>query len=116
MNTHLLERDNGSSWFFNARCLAHLHRRQLQGDVQDAIPTPNLQGILRKAAKDEKLLDLQDVFFRYTLDVMGEIGFGIELSTLEQPGSSRFAKCFDGAQQFAYEPALYLWSSTGKLG
>ena len=42
-------------------------------------------------------IDMQQVFFNYTLESMGEIGFGVELGCLSSKASP-FSEAFDAAQ------------------
>eukprot|EP01104_Vermistella_antarctica_P008145 TRINITY_DN2036_c0_g1_i1.p1 TRINITY_DN2036_c0_g1~~TRINITY_DN2036_c0_g1_i1.p1 ORF type:complete len:469 (+),score=81.14 TRINITY_DN2036_c0_g1_i1:198-1604(+) len=54
--------------------------------------------ILNKV-KPGEAIDLQDLFFRYTLDSIGEIGFGVSLNSLNS--ECGFARAFDRSQAFA---------------
>lgn len=62
--------------------------------------------ILNARAKDQAEFDLSDLFFRFTLDSIGEIAFGMDLHALQevlQPGQQQdsktaFAKAFDESQ------------------
>ncbi|KAJ1551498.1 hypothetical protein HK405_014392, partial [Cladochytrium tenue] len=53
---------------------------------------------LGRAADAGETLDLQDLFFRFTLDSFCRIGFGRHLGTLEQATPVAFATAFDAAQ------------------
>ncbi|KAJ1563026.1 hypothetical protein HK405_003963 [Cladochytrium tenue] len=53
---------------------------------------------LGRAADAGETLDLQDLFFRFTLDSFCRIGFGRHLGTLERETPIAFAAAFDAAQ------------------
>jgi len=40
--------------------------------------------ILDKIAESGKPVDIQDLFFRFTLDSIGEIGFGYSIDSLDK--------------------------------
>lgn len=52
---------------------------------------------LDAAAAAQETLDLQDLFFRFTIDTFCFIAFGIDLHSLEK--DHPFAKAFDQTQQ-----------------
>ena len=55
------------------------------------------------AAKQSKpaVVDMQDMFFRLTIDVFAEIAFGAVLNSLERENVHPFAACFDEVQKFS---------------
>ncbi|KAJ3078733.1 Protein kinase alk2 [Quaeritorhiza haematococci] len=53
---------------------------------------------LSKAVESKEAIDIQDLFFRFTLDGFGKIGFGIELNSMLTKDSVPFAAAFDRAQ------------------
>lgn len=53
-------------------------------------------GILAKHEKSQQPLDMQDIFFRYTLDSFGLMGFGFEFNSLISP--PEFPALFDKLQ------------------
>merc|ERR1712072_303722 len=69
-----------------------------------------------KATEPEKSLDVFNLMNRFTLDTIGEIGFGKCIGSLEDP-SSPFLKSFDRAQQITFErwysAAFYLKKLVG---
>ena len=69
-------------------------------DNMSKVFVKNGHTVLRKLAEYAKQpqvsFDLQDVFFRYTLDSICEIGFGVELGSLSR--DVPFQKAFDRAQ------------------
>ncbi|XP_066388695.1 cytochrome P450 704B1-like [Miscanthus floridulus] len=57
-----------------------------------------LSGILSQASKTGKVVDMQELYMRMTLDSICKVGFGVEIGTLspELPENS-FAQAFDAA-------------------
>jgi cytochrome P450 len=53
--------------------------------------------ILNGIAKEKKEVDIQDIFMRFTLDAIGEMGFGYNIGSLDKPVP--FSTAFDRAQQ-----------------
>ncbi|KAF9974960.1 Protein kinase alk2 [Actinomortierella ambigua] len=52
--------------------------------------------LLSKAADNGNVVDLQDVFYRFTLESFGEIAFGMQFGCLKDPDNElEFAKAFD---------------------
>lgn len=63
-----------------------------------------LRAILHKAATAGKPVELQQQFMRYTMDSIGELGFGINIDSLaENEDALRFSASFDTVQ---YETAM----------
>ena len=60
--------------------------------------TTRLCGILDKFCASGKTIDLQKMFFKFTLDTIGEIGFGVDLNTLSTD-RVEFADAFDNFQR-----------------
>merc|ERR1711998_149000 len=61
---------------------------------------------------DGQAFDVQDLFQRYTLDSIGELGFGVQLGCLESTEPIPFAVAFDGAQEqiwYRTVPDQVLW-------
>lgn len=72
---------------------------------------PNLDAV---AARPSAVVEMQDLFFRLTLDTIGEIAFGRDLGSLE--GKNReFMRAFDYCQQYSndlfFKPGpAWLWT------
>ncbi|TPX55746.1 hypothetical protein PhCBS80983_g05075 [Powellomyces hirtus] len=63
-------------------------------------------------AEKGDVIDLQDIFFRFTLDSFGKIGFNADLNCLGNPDPVPFAQAFDSAQTTLH---YRFFSSTWKL-
>jgi len=53
--------------------------------------------ILQEAADNNKTIDIQDLFFRFTLDSIGHIGFGFSINSLRKPVP--FSEAFNRTQE-----------------
>merc|ERR1711966_393967 len=60
-----------------------------------------LRDILESSTNAEKPIDVFNLMNRFTLDSIGEIGFGKSIGSLEDP-SSPFLASFDRAQQISF--------------
>ena len=56
-----------------------------------------LESKLEDAMKSGEVVDMNDLFMRYTLDSIGDVGFGYEINSLDNP-SHPFARSFDYVQ------------------
>ncbi|CAG8828166.1 20750_t:CDS:2, partial [Dentiscutata erythropus] len=60
--------------------------------------------ILKKYADNEKPIDLQDLFYRFTMDTFGDMSFGVDFGCLTHPEEkSQFVTNFDFAQDIMFE-------------
>lgn len=74
-----------------------------------------LRDVLEKS-DPAKQVDVFNLMNRFTLDTIGEIGFGKSIGSLEDP-SSPFLKSFDRAQQIGFQRFFFpLWPILRKLG
>ena len=53
--------------------------------------------ILDEAVQTQKTMNMQDLFYQFTLDSIGQIGFGVDLGVLRK-GKIPFSEAFDQAQ------------------
>mmetsp|Transcript_34424 Transcript_34424/g.73303 ORF Transcript_34424/g.73303 Transcript_34424/m.73303 type:complete len:584 (+) Transcript_34424:80-1831(+) len=76
-----------------------------------------LRDILESSAADpEGTVDVFNLMNRFTLDTIGEIGFGKCIGSLENP-SSPFLRSFDRAQQIAFQRFyIPIWPLLRRLG
>ena len=56
-----------------------------------------VMGRLEEAAINQKPVDVQDLFFRYTFDSFGKLAFGLDVGCLSGEESPPFAYAFDQA-------------------
>lgn len=57
---------------------------------------------LKSAIQNEATLDMHDLFHRFTLDSIGEIGFGVNVNSMENPNNP-FANSFN-----EYDRAIHI--------
>ncbi|PKY39446.1 cytochrome P450 [Rhizophagus irregularis] len=93
---------DGEMWKFQRRLASHLFRGQNFRDVICVVfeeETKILINILQEAAKKGDVIDLQDIFFRFTLDSFGKITFETDFGSLTNPNEPvQFAEAFDFVQ------------------
>jgi len=98
---------------FNSDGQEWLHQRKITSQMFTAkLFKEHIWGVVRQNAKKTrnilqavehgKSLDVFNLMNRFTLDTIGEIGFGKCIGSLEDP-SSPFLKSFDAAQQVTFE-------------
>ncbi|RIA86129.1 cytochrome P450 [Glomus cerebriforme] len=93
----------GNNWRMQRKLSSHLFNtknfREIIYDVFEE-ETKKMLNILDNFAKSGKSLDLQDLFFRFTLDAFGKITFGMDFKCLTNPDNPvQFAKSFDFTQR-----------------
>ncbi|GBC05785.1 hypothetical protein RclHR1_06420008 [Rhizophagus clarus] len=93
---------DGDMWKFQRKLASHLFRGQNFRDVICVVfkeETKILLNILKDAAKSGDIIDLQDLFFRFTLDTFGKITFETDFGSLTHPENPvPFAEAFDFVQ------------------
>eukprot|EP00002_Diphylleia_rotans_P012349 TRINITY_DN2417_c0_g1_i1.p1 TRINITY_DN2417_c0_g1~~TRINITY_DN2417_c0_g1_i1.p1 ORF type:complete len:506 (+),score=106.55 TRINITY_DN2417_c0_g1_i1:57-1574(+) len=89
---------NGDIWrHHRTTARPHFDRMELSGMIPTFHKHANfLIGRFEKFADSRQSIDLQDMFFRYTLDSVGETLFGYNIDSLNR--TSEFAKAFDYIQ------------------
>nr|CAG8518869.1 4089_t:CDS:2 [Entrophospora candida] len=95
---------NGETWKFYRKITNNLfiakNFREIFCNVFEQ-ETKTVLNILNDTANKDDTIDLQDLFFRFTLDTFGKISFGIDMKCLEQLDDPlHFAIAFDYVQQF----------------
>lgn len=88
---------NGHQWKHQRQTASHLFKTRLMRSMIDVF-VEHGQKVLDKldALSPTDAIDIQDIFFRFTLDSIGQIAFGKNIDSLHKP--VRFAKAFDFAQ------------------
>jgi len=91
---------NGDSWKVQRKAASHMFSRKNFATFMSEIFVHHghtVLEILEKASKNGECIDLQEIFFKFTLDSIGQIGFGTELGILKQ-GRLEFSDAFDQSQ------------------
>jgi len=94
---------DGQQWKEHRKTASHeftvVKFREYYSDVFNRHASRVLEWLDSKPGQD---IDVQDLFQKYTLDSIGEIGFGTHLGCLDSEGPVPFATAFDAAQQRSY--------------
>lgn len=104
---------DGALWRMHRKVASHMFSQRLlrEGTKIAVDECRSLVRRLLEAAKSKPRLssdqdvdqdvDMQDLFFQFTMDVFANIAFGVELKSLERATPHPFAAAFDGAQEHA---------------
>ncbi|RIB00396.1 cytochrome P450 [Gigaspora rosea] len=97
---------NGYKWKFQRRIISHLF---LGKNFKNLIYTSVIGkskiviNILKKYADSGKPIDLQDLFYKFTMDTFGDMSFGVDFGCLTHPEEkSQFVINFDYAQDVIF--------------
>lgn len=103
---------DGKHWLEQRKTASHMFSTRMLSNVMLPVFSKHADVVcdmLDGCAKAGTELDMQDVYFRYTLDSIAEIGFGTTIGSLEDP-EHPFARAFDGAQWHAEKRFFFpLW-------
>jgi len=93
---------DGQEWRNKRKVACHLFSAQYLKEEMILIFHRYIQqalGVLGRHAASNEVFDLQDVYFRFTLDTFGEVTFGEEIGCLSDPNLKPFAVAFDVVQR-----------------
>ena len=77
--------DGGASWRWQRKAAARIFtRNNFRSTMKDVFVANGrlLADIIGSAAANGVAVDIQDLFFRYTMDSIGQIGFGVQMGTM----------------------------------
>jgi cytochrome P450 len=113
---------NGDNWRVQRKTASKIFSRKAFATFMSDVFIHHGQtflDILGKAADSNKQIDIQDLFYRFTLDSIGQIGFGVELDVLKK-GRIPFSEAFDQSQAHIISrflnPAWFLLKSVSPEG
>src|ERR1043165_4332865 len=90
-------------WKFQRRLMSHLFNTKNFREIINVVfeeDTKEFLKIMEEKSKSGETFDLQDLFFRFTLDSFGKIAFGIDFKCLTEPDKPvPFATNFHFAQR-----------------
>eukprot|EP00298_Acanthocystis_sp_HF-20_P015215 c21062_g1_i3.p1 GENE.c21062_g1_i3~~c21062_g1_i3.p1 ORF type:complete len:507 (-),score=167.95 c21062_g1_i3:18-1502(-) len=91
---------DGAIWNIHRKVASRMFTKQLMQNSADVMKsqTVKLINILKNRAQTNTEIDIQDMFFRLTIDVFCEVAFGIQLNSIETKDAHQFAKAFDEVQ------------------
>ena len=81
-----------ASHMFSARLLRHTLA------VGYDVGISMINRIKNKIAANKNVIDIQDIFFRFTIDIFTLVAFGVHLHSFEREDQHPFAKSFDAIQ------------------
>lgn len=104
---------DGPEWSYQRKTASHLFaRKELKGFMSEVFVRHShlVLDKIEANASAGKSFDMQDLFYRYTLESIGQIAYGIHLGCFEQEEVS-FAINFDTAQRIIMERVVDpLWN------
>lgn len=111
---------DGQLWYHQRKTTSHMFTANIFKEHIWAVVRRNARRVrhMFEAVKAGEVVDVFSVMNRYTLDTIGEIGFGKSIGSLEDP-SSPFLGAFDRAQQNVFRRFIdprWLVESLFRLG
>ena len=91
---------DGAAWREQRKLLSHMFsRREFQETISEALlrHSDELDALLARAGAEAAVLNMQRLFFGFTLDTIAEVAFGDRIGALADPGVP-FSAAFDEAQ------------------
>lgn len=95
---------DGAAWHSQRKISSHMFTANMFKEHIWVVVRRNarmLRNILESSADTGRSVDIFNLMNRFTLDTIGEIGFGRNIGSLEDP-TSAFLKAFDRAQQISF--------------
>ncbi len=92
---------NGKEWLVQRKAASNIFTLRLLRDGMTPVFVEHCMTVvkvLKETAKKGGAIDLQDVFFRFTMQSFCQIAFGEDLDCLSSPEQHPFAKSFDAVQ------------------
>lgn len=95
---------DGQEWFHQRKTTSHMFTAKLFKEHIWVVVRRNAKKVRQvlQATKPGKSVDVFNLMNRFTLDTIGEIGFGKSIGSLEDP-TSPFLKSFDRGQQVTFD-------------
>lgn len=90
---------NGELWNFQRKKALHMFKPKKLAEMDNIFKAHlvTLCDKLDKAVENNEIVDLQNLYMRFTMDSIGEIAFGMNLNTIESP-NHEFSTAFDWLQ------------------
>lgn len=101
---------DGETWKVHRQLASHYFSRNLlrqSCDVTKAKLAEMIQLLDKKAEhKTDNSVDIQDLFFRMTIDSISSVAFGVELDSINREKQHEFALAFDEAQALCHSRVI----------
>eukprot|EP00512_Aurantiochytrium_limacinum_P004853 CAMPEP_0171498550 /NCGR_PEP_ID=MMETSP0958-20121227/7920_1 /TAXON_ID=87120 /ORGANISM="Aurantiochytrium limacinum, Strain ATCCMYA-1381" /LENGTH=533 /DNA_ID=CAMNT_0012032977 /DNA_START=111 /DNA_END=1712 /DNA_ORIENTATION=+ len=96
--------DGGAAWTLQRKTASKIFTRNVfQGKMYDVFAENSLKIANRLQSIDGKRsIDMQTMLFKFTMDSIGSVGFGVDLKTLDTEENAWFAESFDNAQKLSF--------------
>ncbi|KAH7692448.1 Abieta-7,13-dien-18-ol hydroxylase protein [Dioscorea alata] len=95
---------DGEKWLHQRKLASYEFTKKKLREFSNIVFQKNaskLAAIVYQGAYSNESMDIQELFMRATMDSIFEIGFGLELNSLEgQSEGSQFTKAFDNSSEF----------------
>ncbi|GBG25349.1 Cytochrome P450 94C1 [Hondaea fermentalgiana] len=97
--------DQGAAWTLQRKTASKIFTRNVfQGKMYKVFADNALKIADRlKTIDGTRAIDMQKVFFKFTMDSIGTVGFGVNLDTLDDEENAWFAESFDKAQKLSFQ-------------
>eukprot|EP00055_Hartaetosiga_balthica_P004255 m.10839 g.10839 ORF g.10839 m.10839 type:complete len:492 (+) comp3733_c0_seq1:76-1551(+) len=100
---------DGAEWTYQRKTASHIFKgNELRGFMSDVFVSHCHHAVdaIESYVESGKKFDLQDIFSRYTLESIGQIGYGIHLGCFENKVDFDFMEHFDAAQRVLMDRVL----------
>lgn len=96
---------DGDVWQKHRKVASHMFSLRVLRDQMEKVFVDHAHVLIDrlKSPSPNNTVDMQDMFFRYTLDSFVKIAFGVELNGLKQEQKSSFAVAFDNLQELIFQ-------------
>jgi len=99
--------DNGDLWYFQRKVASKMFtRRMFTGQLYEALCKNSVKVAKTLENANGKRVDLKPLCYKFTLDSIGTVGFGIDLKSLDEPGQLEFEEAFDAAVHLTIKSAM----------
>lgn len=102
---------DGELWKTQRKVASLLFTGRIFRDVMQPVFHHHLETfheVIKKTIEEGKPVNTQDMFYRFTLDSIGEIAFGINIGSLDNSSTQgkKFGTAFDSAQEIVHDRFL----------
>ncbi len=95
--------DKGATWMYQRKTASKIFTRNVFQHIMADTFEANARKVCRllEEVGGARPVDMQTIFFKYTMDSIGLIGFGVDLKTLDVEQTLGFTDAFDRAQKIS---------------
>lgn len=92
---------DGPTWKHHRKVASHMFSKKLL-TLGSEVAFAEAEKLVERLSNTQGTVDLQDLFFRCTIDIFGEIAFNVKLNCIESTEQHEFAGAFDRCQQICH--------------